>query len=610
MRRGALLGALLVASTALATRAPLDALLVDDFPGPTLAVHFIAVGQGDAILVQTPRGKHVLIDSGPDPDARALTAYLDDLVVNTLDLVVNTHPHSDHIAGLPALLRKRTVGAVLDSGAPHTSGTYERMVAALEASKVPVKKARRGRTVKVEPEVSLEVLGPAEPFIRGSRSDLNANSVIIRLVYRDVSFLFTGDAEHDTEARLLEAPKSISATVLKVAHHGSSHATTDALLKAVDPLLAVVSCGRSNKYGHPAPETLARLDRRGVRTLVTSVVGDVTVSTDGRRLRIQTQPKRLAVAAVAVAPTVRAGTPPVAAASVEAVDLNLATSEQLAALRGVGPKTAARIIAARPYRSVQDLSRVKGLGPKKLARLLPNVRVGAPARRPLPPGALARLNVRPGGPLPNLVPRAPPVAVGARAGALDLNTATGEQLDELPGVGPSTAARILEWRRESGPFVRVDQLTEVKGIGPKKLAKLRPHVRVGASPGTHVAPAPALVRPLTRRERAASHVVPAPDIVLPPRAPTRAVREGLLDLNSATAEQLDELPGVGPKTAALILEWRRERGPFVTVDQLTEVKGIGPKKLAKIRAHVGVAGKGEGEGEVPPPTTGGRARPE
>ncbi len=464
-----------VAALLLAAVAPaqgIEDLLVESFPGPTLSVHFIDVGQGDAILIQTPRGKHVLVDSGPDAQARALTAYLDDLAVGRLDMVVNSHAHADHIAGLPALLTRWPVGLVLDSGIAHTSGTYARMLSALEAQKLSVKKARRGRKVTIEPGVSLELLGPQEPLVTGSRSDLNANSVVFRLAYGRISFLLTGDAERETEARLLVAPREVRATVLKVAHHGSAHATTAAMLKAVNPRVAVVSCGRHNKYGHPAPETMARLERAGVQTYVTARDGDVVISTDGRKLRIETYPKRPASAKTTTSEAKPLPVQP-GATSTLLLDVNTASHEQLRSLPGVGPKTAEKIIAARPFASVPELRRVKGIGAKKLARLLPLVRAGPSGHQAV---------ATPATPLPTTPGPAVLPASADHDGLIDLNTASAEALDTLPGIGPKTAARILEWRGANGPFLSIDQVTQVKGIGPKKLQKLRPLVTVGIGP--------------------------------------------------------------------------------------------------------------------------------
>ena len=545
MKRGALLAALLLASTAGAATPDLDGLLVDEFLGPTLQIHFVDVGQGDAVLLQTPGGKHVLVDTGADTRARALNAYLDDLAVERLDMVVNTHAHSDHIGGLAALLRRWKVGLVLDSGVPHTSGTYERMLAAIEAAGVPVKVARRGRKITVEDGLVLEVLGPEEPLVAGSRSDLNSNSVIIRAVYRDVSVLLTGDAEHETEERLLRDPGSLAATVLKVAHHGSAHATDTRFLRAVKPLVAVVSCGLKNKYGHPAPKTMARLDDAGVRTYVTARDGDVVVATDGKRLHIETFPKPVVAVQdrspalrrvpTGQAPPIRAVRPSVAGAprldASGVIDLNTASEAALRGLPGVGPKTARRIIAARPFANVDDLRRVKGIGKKKLEGVRGRVRTGPPV----------------------VAPRAAAAAVAeltTRGLPVDVNRASARRLDGDLALGPITAARIIARR----PYASVDELAlRVKGITARRMVRLRPLMRVG----------------------------PARAAAVPAAASPAA---GLVDLNSASAAELDRLPGIGPKTVARIIAAR----PFSSVDDLTRVKGIGKKKLARLRPLVTV----------------------
>ncbi len=475
-----------------------------EFLGPTLAVHFVDVGQGDAILVQTPAGKHILVDSGPDPEAKKLLRYMEGLAVDSIDLAVNTHAHSDHIAGLPAVLRKMKVGTVLDPGLAHTSGVYERMVGALEKAGVKVRVARRGRRIRVEEEVELEVLGPEDPLIEGSRSDLNSNSVVLRLRYRDVSFLLTGDSEEDTETRLLREPGSLRSTVLKVAHHGSAYATHDAFIDKVRPRLAVISCARRNKYGHPAPETVERLRRRGIPVRVTARHGTVVVATDGRKLNLRTVRAATAPAAptapplpVAVAGAGALGTSPDASPDGGRIDLNTATVTELVTLPGIGPKTAERIVEFRarrgPFKAVEGLREVKGIGPAKLDGLRGRVRAGStPVQSTAAQAAAAaqRLNERSAARKADRKARAARTATRATEAAramnrkaadrlLDLNTATAAQLDDLPGIGPALAQRIISWRAEHGGFRTVDQLTEVAGIGAGKLEGVRALVTVG-----------------------------------------------------------------------------------------------------------------------------------
>jgi competence protein ComEC len=245
-------------------------------------VHFIDIGQGDSALIEGPTGKRVLIDSGPSQSGAALKAYLRAVGATELDMMINTHPHADHIGNAAALIREMTVRLVLDSGFAHPIKPYQDLLDAVEETKTPIRIARRGRSIDIGGGASLELLGPEEPLISGSRSDPNSNSVVFRLTFGGQSALFTGDAEEETEERLLKSPEKLRAGLLKVAHHGSRHASGDHFLDAVSPVAAVISCSERNRYGHPAPETLGRLERRGVRHWVTALGGSVVAETDGR----------------------------------------------------------------------------------------------------------------------------------------------------------------------------------------------------------------------------------------------------------------------------------------------------------------------------------------
>ncbi len=255
---------------------------------PTLRVDFIDVGQGDAALVTSPAGKTVLIDGGPAHRATALTAFLSAHVHGPLDLILLSHRHEDHLGGLPAVVR--TIGArlFLDAPVAHAGPDYALLMHELEARGIPARLATRGRRIDLGGGAVITLLGPPEPPISGSRSDVNANSVVARLTFGSVSILFAGDAEAPTEAWLLGSGEDLRADVLKVAHHGSRYASGARFLRAVRPRVAVVSAGAGNEYGHPAPITLARLARLGVSVYRTDLDGDVTVETDGGAIHVRT----------------------------------------------------------------------------------------------------------------------------------------------------------------------------------------------------------------------------------------------------------------------------------------------------------------------------------
>jgi competence protein ComEC len=254
----------------------------------TLRVDFIDVGQGDAALVTSPSGKTVLIDGGPHHSAPALMAFLAAHLRAPLDLVLLTHRHEDHLGGLPEVVRQFGARIFLDAPVEHAEKGYTSLLRALEARGAEVKLAMRGRVIDLGDGVKLTLLGPPDPLITGSHSDVNANSVVARLTYGEFSVLFAGDAEAPTETWLLASVAPLRSVVLKVAHHGSRYASAARFLSAVRPRIAVISVGAGNRYHHPAPGTVDRLARAGARVYRTDMDGDVEIDSDGTWVRVHT----------------------------------------------------------------------------------------------------------------------------------------------------------------------------------------------------------------------------------------------------------------------------------------------------------------------------------
>ncbi len=252
-----------------------------------LSVDFLDVGQGDAALIVSPTGKAVLIDAGPRGSGKIVRAAMRRRGVQRLDLVLISHAHADHVGGVLELLDQVPIGRYLDPGLPHTSALYRRTLEALARKGVPMHTARAGQTIRLGGGAVLRLLAPSLPLFHGTRSDLNACSVVARLEYGAVSVLFTGDAEQPTEARLRQR-HDLRSTVLKVAHHGSRYASTPAFLARVKPRIAVISVGK-NGYGHPAAQTLRRLAVIGAEIYRTDLDGTVSITTDGRKLTVSTE---------------------------------------------------------------------------------------------------------------------------------------------------------------------------------------------------------------------------------------------------------------------------------------------------------------------------------
>jgi len=252
-----------------------------------LAVHFLDVGQGDAAVIRTPAGRWLLVDAGPvlaghDAGARVVVPFLRRHGARSVDLLVLSHGHQDHVGGAAAVLSVIPVGMVLEPGDPVDDERYLALLDTLASRGIRWRPVSAGWRVVVD-GVAITVLGP--PRAASHRTgDLNEDSVVLLVEYREFSVLFTGDAGMVTEPAWGAEP--IAADLLKVGHHGSATATSSGLLAALEARAAVISLGR-NRYGHPAPATLARLRAAGVPVWRTDREGTVTVTSDGRTFRVR-----------------------------------------------------------------------------------------------------------------------------------------------------------------------------------------------------------------------------------------------------------------------------------------------------------------------------------
>lgn len=256
-------------------------------PSGSLRIYALDVGQGDSLLILSPQGKTVLIDAGPGDAGDEVVAALQKRGVKQIDMAVATHPHADHIGGMKKVMDVFPVKRFLDSGQTYTSATYERMLREIQENKISFVKAVRGQAIELEPGIKLEVLNPGKQLIkekdvRSGGSVENANSVVVRLSYGEFAMLFTGDAEFETEAQLMEGGANVKAQVLKIGHHGSRHATSGKFLEMVQPQVAVISASTDNDYGHPSQATLDRLKRANIKTLRTDLNGEIEIFSDGK----------------------------------------------------------------------------------------------------------------------------------------------------------------------------------------------------------------------------------------------------------------------------------------------------------------------------------------
>ncbi len=260
-------------------------LAAASLPDGRLHVAFLDVGQGDAIFITTPRGRQILIDGGPSPTALlSEMGYQMPFWDHSLDVVVNTHPEADHLAGLPDVLKRFRVRQIILSDVGNDTPLYAAWERAMANEGATITQAQAGMRLSPGDGVWVEVLHPGTIPVDGRR---NAHSVVLRVRLGRISFLLPGDIETDVERRLVAGGYPLAATVLKAPHHGSDTSSSEAFLTTVNPQVAVISVGADNRFGHPSPEVLARYAEHGIPALRTDELGTVEFITDGERLWVR-----------------------------------------------------------------------------------------------------------------------------------------------------------------------------------------------------------------------------------------------------------------------------------------------------------------------------------
>lgn len=276
------------------------AIFINIIPSTALKIYYLDVGQGDASVIKTPNNKVIVVDGGGssewekstyDIGKRLTVPALQHLGIWQIDTVIVSHIHDDHLGGVISILESYKVGQVmLPTSDKYGEGefasiNFEKLKAICKDKKIPVTYLKSNSSIMVSKNVELRVLAPEEPFIENTDSDVNNNSVVFKLKYKEFDALFTGDIQQEAELRL--SNKDIKCDVLKIAHHGSPYSSTEDFIALADPVVSIISVGRNN-YGHPSKEIIERLKEYESQVYRIDMSGAVMLSTNGKSLRIRT----------------------------------------------------------------------------------------------------------------------------------------------------------------------------------------------------------------------------------------------------------------------------------------------------------------------------------
>lgn len=255
-------------------------------PDSNFSVFFLDVGQGDCTIIKS-NDSVMMIDTSTNNRIDDISEALMTLSVDTIDYLVITHQHDDHMGSATAIIEKYNVKNVIMPKLTEinmvTTYNYEVLLKAIANNKINAIPATVGESFSLG-DATVNVLSPVE-----QDENLNNMSVVLKVVYGETSFLFQGDAEKTIEKQLLSSDLDLSADVLKLGHHGSNTSSTDKYLQAVKPQVAVISCGADNSYGHPHREVIDRLKKYNIDFFITAQTGDITITSDGKNIDVKTQ---------------------------------------------------------------------------------------------------------------------------------------------------------------------------------------------------------------------------------------------------------------------------------------------------------------------------------
>lgn len=253
-------------------------------PDNKLHVSFLDVGQGDSVFIRSPYGYNIVIDGGPNLNLTDSVESIMPAQEHSIDLLVLTHPHSDHLFGFMEMLERYKIKYVLLTGVDYKSSLYHYFKQQIADKGVKILLASDSHDIYFNDGLILDIIYPSAPSLNLEPDNVNDDSVMLRLVYADTKILLSGDAEIEEEKNVLLTSNDISTNVLKAGHHGSRTSSTVEYLEAAHPEYAVISAGVNNQYHHPHPETLQKYDARGITTFRTDLLGTIEMVFDERGL--------------------------------------------------------------------------------------------------------------------------------------------------------------------------------------------------------------------------------------------------------------------------------------------------------------------------------------
>jgi beta-lactamase superfamily II metal-dependent hydrolase len=339
-----------------------------------LKVHYIDAGQADATLFQfaDQDGSYTILYDTGDWNKNDVVNYLQEQDITTIDLIVVSHPHADHIGQMAEIVHTYDVGEVWMSGNEASSQTFQRAIEAVLESDADYNEPKAGEVFDIGP-MKIDVLHP-----ESLTGKLNEDSLSLLFTYGDMKFIFTGDAGKHEEAQMIDHAVDIHATILQLGHHGSNTSSSPAFIEAVQPEVAIYSAGMDNSYGHPHPDVVSRIQNAGIDLYGTAVHGTIMVTTDGQTYDITTNkdgthsPKSTGPANSPAPKKDTESKDTKESPSEEkqvnhhCIDINTASLEEVQEIIHIGPERAHDLINLRPYHSIDDLDKIKGIGPARL----------------------------------------------------------------------------------------------------------------------------------------------------------------------------------------------------------------------------------------------------